>query len=72
MAKLPVCSGNEAVKAFKRLGYEQVRQRGSHVRLKMSGRPSLTVPLHSELAKGTLDGLIKASGFSVEKFVGSL
>jgi len=31
-AKLPVVSGQEAIRAFQRLGYEVVRQRGSHIR----------------------------------------
>lgn len=72
MAKLPVCSGAEAVRAFERLGYEQVRQKGSHVRLKTEGRTSLTVPLRRTLAKGTLHDLIEKSGFSVDEFRNNL
>ena len=34
MAKLPIVSGTEAVKAFQRLGFFIDRQRGSHVILK--------------------------------------
>jgi predicted RNA binding protein YcfA (HicA-like mRNA interferase family) len=34
MAKLPIVSGTEAVKALKRLGFFVDRQRGSHVVLK--------------------------------------
>lgn len=72
MAKLPVCSGAEVVRAFERLGYEQVNQRGSHVRLKAEGRTSLTVPLHRTLAKGTLRDLVGKSGFTVEEFKDAL
>jgi predicted RNA binding protein YcfA (HicA-like mRNA interferase family) len=68
VAKLPVCSGAEAVRAFERLGYERVSQTGSHVRLKAEGRPSLTVPLYRTLAKGTLRALIRDSGYTVEEF----
>lgn len=68
MSELPVCSGAEAVRAFERLGYRTVRQKGSHVRMKHEGRASLTVPQHRELAKGTLRALISDSGFTVEEF----
>ncbi len=72
MAGLPVCSGKEAVRAFERLGYEVVRQRGSHVIMKHEGRSSLTVPLRTTLKRGTLRGLISQSGFSVEEFAAKL
>jgi predicted RNA binding protein YcfA (HicA-like mRNA interferase family) len=70
--RLPACSGAEAVKAFERLGYERVRQRGSHVFLKCEGRKSLSVPLHDQLKSGTLRGLIRDSGFSVKTFSDAL
>lgn len=72
MAKLPVCSGAEAVRAFEKLGYKQVSQKGSHVRLKAEGRTSLTVPLRRTVAKGTLRDLIRESGFTVQKFKDAL
>jgi predicted RNA binding protein YcfA (HicA-like mRNA interferase family) len=51
-AKLPVISGRDAVRAFQRLGYEVVRQRGSHIRLRHPIDPTrqpLTVPDHRTL-----------------------
>jgi predicted RNA binding protein YcfA (HicA-like mRNA interferase family) len=51
--KLPKISGEEAVKVFTRLGFEVVRQRGSHVILRR-GTHGCVVPLHRELAIGTL------------------
>ncbi|MDQ3315927.1 MAG: type II toxin-antitoxin system HicA family toxin [Actinomycetota bacterium] len=72
MPRLPACSGTEAVGAFERLGYEQARQRGSHVFLKCGGRKSLSVPLHDQLKSGTLRGLVRDSGFSVETFSDAL
>ena len=68
MAKLPVCSGAEAVKAFKRLGYREKKTKTPYVRLIASGRASLSVPQHDTLAKGTLRHLISSSGFTVEEF----
>ncbi len=58
MAKLPVVSGAEAVRAFERAGWRQDRQRGSHVILLKPGHSaSLSVPQHRELAPGTLRAL---------------
>jgi predicted RNA binding protein YcfA (HicA-like mRNA interferase family) len=68
MAKLPVVSGEQALRAFERLGYMRVSQSGSHVRLKAEGKTSLTVPLHRELKRGLLRSLIRDAGISVEVF----
>ena len=58
--ELPVVSGSALIKALRRVGWEVVRQRGSHVRLKHPGRGIfLVVPLHKELRRGTLDGILK-------------
>jgi predicted RNA binding protein YcfA (HicA-like mRNA interferase family) len=56
----PVVSGTGLVKALEKDGWAVVRQRGSHVRLKKSGRRmALVVPLHRELRKGTLAGILR-------------
>jgi len=69
MARLPVISGAEAVRRFKRAGWRVERQRGSHVILLKEGRvASLSVPQHSELASGTLRALIRAAGMTVDEF----
>ena len=70
MAGLPRVSGREAVKAFASVGYEVVRQSGSHIRLRHAGgsRIPLTVPDHRELKSGLLRALIRDAGMSVEEF----
>jgi predicted RNA binding protein YcfA (HicA-like mRNA interferase family) len=70
MARLPVLSGAQVVKAFERAGWQVDRQRGSHVILLKAGHiASLSVPQHREVAPGTLRALIRASGMSVDEFV---
>lgn len=68
--KLPVVSGSEAVKAFRKAGYELDEQHGSHIILRRSDPPHrrLSVPNHKELAKGTLRTLIREAGLTVEEF----
>lgn len=65
---MPKCSGDEAVRAFERLGYRKTRQKGSHVFMKSEGRRSISIPLHKDLAKGTLRSLIRDAGITVEEF----
>jgi predicted RNA binding protein YcfA (HicA-like mRNA interferase family) len=69
MPPLPKLSGRAVVKAFGRGGWELARQKGSHMILVKEGSwATLSVPDHRELAPGTLRGLIRASGLTVEQF----
>jgi predicted RNA binding protein YcfA (HicA-like mRNA interferase family) len=69
--KLPVVSGAEAVRAFERLGFSVVRQRGSHIILRR-GASGCVVPNHRELKIGTLVGIIKQAGVSADEFIAAL
>lgn len=53
-------SGGELIKALRRLGYQESRSSGSHVRLTCPGPPQhhLTVPRHDPLRLGTLVGIL--------------
>ena len=73
MPKLPVVSGAEVVQAFESLGWEVVRRRSSHVILVKDGEmASLSVPDHTEVAKGTLRSLIRGAGVTVAEFTSAL
>lgn len=72
MAGLPRVSGQQAIRALERLGFVAVRQRGSHVVLKNEteeGAVGCSVPLHKELAAGTLRGILKLAKVSTEDFL---
>lgn len=71
MPKLPRVSGAEAVRALQRLGFAVVRQRGSHIVLRR-GVAGCVVPNHRELKTGTLAGVLKQAGVSVEDFTNAL
>lgn len=70
MSVLPRISGREVVKALMRVGYEQDRQRGSHIILRQVVAPHrrLVIPDHSEVAKGTLRAIIRQAGLTVDEF----
>jgi len=61
MPKLRVLSGAEVCDLLTKHGFERGRQRGSHVIMRQ-GQNSLPVPLHRELDRGTLRGIIRQSG----------
>lgn len=63
MSKLPVLSGHKLVSLLTKVGFEVVRQKGSHVSLR-KGAFRTVVPLHDELAKGTLLGILKQCGLT--------
>ena len=68
-------SGLEVIRALERLGFAQVRQRGSHVVLKRQtpeGEIGCVVPLHRELAIGTLRGILKQARVTPEELARSL
>jgi len=69
MPKLPRISGQRAVRAFQRAGWEAARQRGSHVVLTKPGSIyTLSIPLHPVLGPGLLRDLIRKAGLTTEEF----
>ncbi len=75
MAKLPRLSGKEVLKALKKAGFIELRQRGSHVVMAKeipSGKIPLVVPMHSEIDTGTLLEIIRQSKMSRDEFLALL
>jgi predicted RNA binding protein YcfA (HicA-like mRNA interferase family) len=75
MPKLPLVSGAEAVKAMRRLGFFVDRQRGSHCVMKKitpDGERGCVIPMHKEVALGTLRSALKMAGVSPEEFSDAL
>jgi len=66
--KLPHRSGAEVIRARERLGFSQVRQKGSHVVLRR-GPTGCVVPLHREVKAGTLAGVLRQAGVTTEEFL---
>lgn len=60
--RLPVVSGSETLNALRKAGFEQISQRGSHVKLRDDEGRTAIVPLHRELAPGTLRSVFGRRG----------
>jgi predicted RNA binding protein YcfA (HicA-like mRNA interferase family) len=54
-------SGPDLVRALKALGYDRIRQDGSHIRLttQLDGEFHVTVPNHQPLRLGTFKSILK-------------
>lgn len=73
MPIVPILRPREVVKTFEKLGWEVVRQRGSHIILTKKGHiATLSVPNHTEVARGTLRSLITKAGITVKEFLETL
>ncbi len=71
MPRLPRLSARETIRALERLGFIQIRQRGSHVVLQRASA-TCTIPKHRELKLGTLSGILDQAGVSVEELIEAL
>ena len=74
MSRLPVVSGKDLVRAFEQVGYALSHQTGSHIILRHASTPHrhLSIPNHREIAKGTLRGLIRDAGLTVDELIALL
>jgi len=69
MANLANISGRTAVKAFLKFGYKHVHTSGDHAILKRPKSPTLSIPLHKEVAPFLLRSQIKKAGIKLEDFL---
>ena len=71
MPKLPSLSGDELIKALTKAGFQIVRQKGNHLSMRKAEFRAV-IPLHKELAKGTLVGILKQCGLTKEDLLSIL
>jgi predicted RNA binding protein YcfA (HicA-like mRNA interferase family) len=73
MTSLPRISGRECVAALSKKGFQFKRQNGSHIILRRA-EPfgQVVVADHKELDRGTLRGILRQAGLSIEEFIALL
>ena len=71
MPSLPHVFGQQVMRALERLGFQMVRQRGSHVVMKRESK-GCVVPMHGEVKIGTLAGVLRQAEVSPEEFIQAL
>jgi len=69
MGKLANIPGRKALRAFVNFGYTHVHTSGDHAILQKPSAPSLSIPLHKEVASFLLRSQIKKAGLTIEEFL---
>ena len=74
MTKLPAdLSGQDLIKALKRVGFAIQRQRGSHIILRRESPPArVVVPNHKTIRMGTLRTIPHEANLTVDQLLGLL
>ena len=72
MTKLPLLSARKIIKALSKVGFQQVSQKGSHIKLKKKDDKKtwiVIVPNYNEIPVGTLRSIIRQSGLNLDSFL---
>ncbi len=74
MAKLPNLTGSELITALQKIGFEVVRQKGSHVRLKHDDNRVVTIPIHAgkTIGKGLLLKILRDAELTKDELISLL
>lgn len=71
MPELRGFSGRDVIKIFQRLGFVLTRIKGSHAVMRNVSKVCV-VPLHNELATGTLRSVLRQADISPEEFLSNV
>ncbi len=71
MPPMPIIDAKKFIKFLYSLGFEIIRQKGSHKRFKHSDGRALTVPFHGKqnLKRGLLNGMLNEIGVAVRELI---
>ncbi|OGM15921.1 hypothetical protein A2V56_04870 [Candidatus Woesebacteria bacterium RBG_19FT_COMBO_42_9] len=72
MPRFANISGRKAVKAFLKFGYVHSHSSGDHAILQKKGAPTLSIPLHKEIAPFLLKSQIKRANIRPDDFLKAL
>ena len=72
MPRLPLMSGDDFVRAVRKISYVWDHTEGSHMILLHPSKGRLSVPRHKELGPGILRHLINAAGLTRDEFLALL
>ncbi len=74
MPKLPAITGDEVINALKKVSFQVVRQKGSHVRMQHEDGRVVTIPVHTgkTIGKGLLLKILRDAELSKDEFIALL
>ena len=71
MTKLPQISGKDLIKALQKVGFNIIRQRGSHIKLRKTQptKKTIIVPNHKIIRPGTFRNILKIAEIDKNEFI---
>ncbi|MEH2192549.1 MAG: type II toxin-antitoxin system HicA family toxin [Nostoc sp.] len=74
MPKLPVITGKTVINALEKIGFQAVRQKGSHVQMERENGRLVTIPVHAgkTIGKGLLRKILRDAELTREEFIALL
>ena len=71
--KYPLLPLKDIIKAMKKLGFEKCSQKGSHAKyINYDTGKIFIIPMHYEVARGTLKSILEQSEIELEEFLKKL
>ena len=72
-SKYPILPPNEIINVLKKLGFYKVSQKGSHAKYKneITGNVCI-IPMHNEIARGTLKSILEQANIELDIFLNLL
>jgi len=68
MDKYPLLAPREIISVLAKRGFEFQTQRGSHAKY-YDGRHTVVIPIHREVARGTLKNILAQAGIDLDDFL---
>ena len=67
-SKYPILKPKEIIRVLEKVNFVFVSQKGSHLKY-TDGIHTIIIPNHSEVAKGTLKGILSQANMTIDKFL---
>ena len=72
-SKYPVLPPEKIIKAMRKLGFYKISQKGSHAKyINDETGKIFIIPMHYEIAKGTLKSILEQADIELEQFLKNL
>lgn len=69
-SKYPVLPPSQIINTLSKLGFEKISQKGSHAKYKnLITQKVFIIPMHKEIAKGTLKSILEQADVELEIFL---
>lgn len=72
-SKIPVLPPSKVINTLKKFGFEKISQKGSHAKYKNLNTGKIyIIPMHNEVARGTLKSILEQADIELDLFLENL